>query len=596
MSFIKSVIKTTLVVALSLFLATVLFVMVVVGVLFAIGKERTVSVPESAILVIDMNMEIPDAPLDEGSFAPLLDNTSLRSRVPLLSLLGTIEKAAYDPRIKGILLLGAGPDLPETGLSSVVEIRDAIAAFRESGKPVFAYVEDTGMRDLALASAASEIWIHPLCSVGMEGFSVERLYFGAAFKKYGINVQTASAGKYKSAPDSFALDAMRPEDREQLQDFIDVAWLSLEQMISQSRKITQSKINDLSQNKGVVGAGEALDAKLVDRIAYRDELDAELSKIVGKDKNGETFSQIDFISYQNDETSHEITSELTPKKPIVAVEYIEGDIVNGTGAWDEAGADRIAADLRSLRADKDVKAVVLRVNSPGGDAIAAEKIRREVELLCVKVPVVVSMGRMAASGGYWVSAPAKKIFAEPSTLTGSIGVFSLFVDVEKLGQNLGVTADSVGTSPFSNMYSLFKSKDDRQMALAHGMVDGIYERFLGVVATGRKMDVDAVAKIAQGRVWSGASALSNGLVDELGGLEAAISEAANLANLGDNYHYEEISVPLNFDDIMNEFIGAHVTTARVPYSSLEKTLVRIQSQIERAHVFARLPFFMQGRW
>jgi protease IV len=596
MSFIKSVIKKTLIIFVSLILATTLLVLLIFAVLFAIGKGKQVNVPESAILVVDMNMEIPDAPLDEGSFAPLLESTSLQSRVSLLSLINSIDTAASDKRIKGILLLGAGPDLPDTGLSSVDEIREAIMRFREGGKPVFAYVEDTGMRDMALASVASEVWMHPLCSIGMEGFSVERLYFGAAFKKYGINIQTASAGKYKSAPDSFALDAMRPEDREQMQAFIDDAWDAFAYMISDSRKISLKKLDDISQNKGVLEAGAALDAKLVDRIAYRDELDAELEKIAGKDKDGETFSQIGLADYLKDETSPGISSEIAPKSTIVAIEYIEGDIVDGPGAWDEAGADRIAGDLRSLRADKNVKAVVIRVNSPGGDAIAAEKIRREVELLAVKCPVVVSMGRMAASGGYWVSAPAKKIFAEPTTLTGSIGVFSLFVDVEKLGDNIGINADSVVTSPFANMYSIFKSKDERQMALARGMVDGIYDRFLHIVATGRRMNVEKVSEIAQGRVWSGGAAKANGLVDEIGGLGDAIDEAAKLANLGDNYQYQEISVPLNFDDMVHEFFNAHVNAARTPYSRFEGNLTRIQHEIEGTSVFARLPFFMQGRW
>jgi protease IV len=596
-SFIKSVIKKTFILFLAMALATALFAVLVFAVLYSIGAHSKVSVPQSAVLVLKMDVEVPDAPLDEGSFAPLLGSTSLPSRVSLLSLIDAIDDAAADGRIKAILLLGAGPDLPDTGLSSVAELRAAIARFRETGKPVYAYVEDTGLRDYALACSAREVWMQPLCSLGLEGFAMEKLYFGAAFAKYGINVQTASAGKYKSAPDTFASDHMRPEDREQTEAFLCDAWTSCREMISQSRKVPSQKLEDLSQSRGVITAEAALEAKLVDRVAYRDELDRELENLVGKDKDGETFSQIDLQDYMNDESSPKISSELSVKsRPTVAVEYVEGEIVNGEGAWNEAGADRIVADLRSLRADKNVKAVVLRVNSPGGDAIAAEKIRREVELLAAKCPLVVSMGRMAASGGYWVSAPAKFIYAEPSTLTGSIGVFSLFIDVEKLSGDWGVNAESVGTSPFANMYSVFEHKDERQMALARGMVDGIYDQFLHIVAKGRDMDVDHVSMIAQGHIWSGLAANRNGLADGIGGLDEAITRAADLANLGDNYEVEDIPVSLSLGDALGALLGTHAQAANTPATRVLENLNRMSAEVERTNVFARLPFFTTGRF
>jgi protease-4 len=258
--------------------------------------------------------------------------------------------------------------------------------------------------------------MQPMCSVGMEGFAMERLYFGDAFKRYGVGVQTASAGKYKSAPDTFAQNHMRPEDREQSEAFLADVWTTYKGMIAESRKVHAATLDSLSANKGVLPARDALAAKLVDRVAYRDELATELEKIVGKNSDGDSFSQVALIDYiRSGKDPAASSAGVSPQtQPTVAVEYIEGDIVNGDGAWDEAGADRICDDLRSLRNDKNVKAVVLRVNSPGGDAIAADRIRREVELVGKKCPVVVSMGRMAASGGYWVSAPAKCIYAEPT--------------------------------------------------------------------------------------------------------------------------------------------------------------------------------------
>ena len=448
-----------------------------------------------------------------------------------------------------------------------------------------------------LASSADKVWMQPLCSLGMEGFAMERLYFGAAFQKYGINVQTASAGKYKSAPDTFASDHMRPEDREQTQAFLADAWASCREMIAKSRKVPAQKLDDISQTRGQLTAPAALEAKLIDRIAYRDELATELENLVGKDSAGETFSQVSMSDYLNDDSSTGLSTEISKKStPTVAVEYVEGEIVDGDGAWNEAGADRIVGDLRSLRADKNVKAVVLRVNSPGGDAIAAEKIRREVELLAAKCPLVVSMGRMAASGGYWVSAPAKIIYAEPSTLTGSIGVFSLFIDVQKLAGDWGVNAESVGTSPFANMYSVFAHKDEREMALARGMVDGIYDNFLHIVAKGRNMDADRVAALAQGRIWSGTAAKANGLADEIGGLDEAITNAASLANLGDNYRIDEVPVPLSMSAAIGELFRTHAKAVQTPSQRALESLDRMTEEVEKTNVFARLPFFTSGRW
>ena len=592
-NFLKTVLKQTLALVLATILAIVLLSVATIAFLGALGNKLALHVPKSAVLVIDMGSEFPDAPVDAGILGPYLEHGSLGTRIPAGSVISAIDEAAHDSRIKGLLLLGAGPDLPETGLSSIAEIRLAIADFRKSGKPVYAYVEDTGMRDYALACAADKVWMQPLSSFGIEGFSVERLYFGEAFGKYGIGVQTASAGRYKSAPDTFAQEHMRPEDREQTEAFLADAWAAWAAMVSESRKVPVDALAGFSKDKGVLSAEEALDAKLIDRIAYRDELDTALRDLAGADKDDASFNQVDLRDYLLEEQQPSLGLE--KPKTVVAVEYIEGEIVDGDGSWEEAGADRIVRDLQDLRGDSSVKAVVLRVNSPGGSATAAEKIRREVELLAASRPVVVSMGRMAASGGYWVSAPAHRIFAEPSTLTGSIGVFSLFVDFEKLSSNFGVHADSVSTAPYADMYSVFRHKDEHQMALARRMVDGIYDRFLGIVASGRGMERDAVAKIAEGRIWSGSAAVKLGLADEIGGLDDAVSAAAEQAGVSDNYSVQDIPVTLSFDDKINELLSTRASgTGRI--SALPEKLHAVAESLDRTSVFARLPFFTEGGW
>ncbi|HNX05470.1 MAG TPA: signal peptide peptidase SppA, partial [Opitutales bacterium] len=587
-NFIKTVFRQTLALVVSALFAIALLAVASIAILSAVGRKMAIRVPQQAVLVIDMASEFPDAPVDAGILGPFLTNGELGARIPSSSVILAINEAADDDRIKAILLLGAGPDLPETGLTTIAEIRRALDDFRESGKPVYAYVGDTGMRDYALASAADKVWMHPMCSFGIEGFSIERLYFGEAFGKYGIGVQTASCGRYKSAPDTFAMDHMRPEDREQMQAFLADAWSAWTAMVSESRNVPADALEALSKEKGVLNTDEAVEAKLVDRVAYRDELDDELRTLVGANDENSSFSQIDLRDYLLEET-HSI--DLEQPKNLVAVEYIEGEIVDGDGCWEEAGADRIVRDLQSLRSDKSVKAVVLRVNSPGGGAIASEKIRREVQLLAADRPVVVSMGRMAASGGYWVSAPANRIFAEPSTLTGSIGVFSLFIDVEKLSNDLGVHSDTVTTAPYADMYSIFQKRDERQMELARRSVDGIYDRFLLVVSSGRGMDREAVAKIAEGRIWSGTAAVKLGLADSIGSLDDAIAAAAEMAGISSDYDVEDIPVTLTFADKLHELMSTRAHSAG-RLSVLPEKLKAAVNSIEKTHVFARLPFLV----
>lgn len=579
----------TAIIVMAMFVAMMLIALIIIGNIAESKPSR-----KDAVLTIDMGMEIYDTPEVQSPIGQLLSNEGPK-RVALLSLTDAIYKAADDNHIKGILLSGARPEMPETSLATIMDIREALAHFRETGKPVYAYVQDTDIREYAFATAADYVWMNPSSALGMEGFALQKLYFGEAFQRYGVGVQTASAGKYKSAPDTFGSDHMSDADREQIQAFLKDVRGSYNELVSESRSVSQSVIENLQTNVGLVPARTAVELKLVDKLAYYDELIAEMQKLSGAD--GDYFHSVDIRNYMGQQEAPSLSSVFSQSTNKIHVEYVEGEIVDGGGSLVQAGCDRIVDNLRRVRNDCNVKAVVLRVNSPGGSVIASEKIRREVELIAGDLPVVVSMGGMAASGGYWISAPAGKIFAEPTTLTGSIGVFSMLIDVKKLAENWGIRAETVTTSPYAGMYSLFSHRDEQQMQVFREAVDDFYNQFLTIVAQGRNMDVEKVSEIAEGRIWSGMTARKIGLVDEIGGLGDAIDAAADLANLGDNYSVEDSGVDRSFLDDFNDIFFTRVQVAtETPASKLTEEINTVAKQAENTHIFARLPFFTQVAW
>ncbi|MBN1402974.1 MAG: signal peptide peptidase SppA [Opitutales bacterium] len=592
-TFLKNVFKQGMLTLASMLFAVFFFYIITIILLVAAGNTFSKSFPKSAILVIDMDVSIPDAPLDSGPLGHMMGNNPFDGRIPLRTLTESIERAAKDKRIKGILLKGAGPWALDTGMNSVEEIRESLRSFQGSGKPVYAWLEDSGMRDYCLASVADEVWMHPMCFLGVEGFAAEKLFVGEAFERYGIRVQTASAGGYKSAPDMFTRSDMSEPDREQLSVFIQDVWSYYADSVFISRDVDRDALLGLSVDKGGVHAEEALAYGLIDRIGEEDELISTLSQLADGVEDDVAFSSIDVADYAMEAKMKTTASQHGSK---VAVLYVEGEIVGGDGSWEQAGAARIVGKIRDLRSDDDVKAVVLRVNSPGGSALAAEQMRRELYLLAMDKPVVVSMGRMAASGGYWISASASYIYAEPTTLTGSIGVFSLFMDVEKLAGNYGVTTDTVVTSPFADMYSSFSEKDVAEMALARRSVDTIYDQFLRIVSEGRDIAYDDVATIAGGRIWSGQMALENGLVDELGSLDDAISRAVQLAGLDKDHQVVDIGVSVSLSEQLGGLFGSHARAALPMPESVQSAMGDFKGLSESRSVQARMPFFTSGAW
>jgi protease-4 len=581
------------------------------GALAALGESEKSSpaVLPGSYLVLDLSTNFSDAP-------PHLDLAALGGREESLQLRAatrSLRAAATDERITGVYLTGdLNPAGYGSGHAALRELRAALLDFREAGKPVVAYLTFASTRTYYVASAASDLALDPYGMILLPGLAAEPMFFAGAFEKVGINVQVTRAGKYKSAVEPFTRREMSAENREEVRELLQDLWDSLLGEIGTSRGVTAAQVQAVVDQEGLIRAAEALGAKLIDRTAYRDEIYDALKAKTGRAGSEKPFKQVTLAAYARQlkpasalpaPRRVEGVEPGSGKAGRIAIVYAEGEIVDGEGSPDEIGGARLSRELRKLRQDKNVRAVVLRVNSPGGSAASSEVVQREVRLLRREKPVVVSMGSYAASGGYWISAYADRIFAEPTTITGSIGVFGMQFDVQRLADSLGVTFDRVKTGRFADAMTVSRPKTPEEMAVLQRMVDWIYGEFLAKVAEGRNLPPDKVAAIAQGRVWSGADALEHGLVDELGGLDAALAYAAGKAGLAADYRVVEIPRERELVEAIQELIEKAVPgAARVSAGPLEELRRRVERELralaacnDPQGVYARLPFTLSVR-
>jgi protease-4 len=531
------------------------FLIVVISVSFSSKSQHLAFIERGSILVFDMSVNVTDSPEHATSSSPLdkaLNNDTTDS-MTLRKLVTALQKAAKDDRIKGLLIDGSfTPADYGTGYSCLHELRDAIIAFRKSGKKVYAYLESPSTRDYYVASAASYIYLNPYGDMEMPGLASEKMYFADIFQKYGIDVQVTRVGKYKSAVEPFILDKMSDADREETQKLLGDLWGDFLNAVSDSRGVDPVQIQQLVDADGFILPEHALAAHLVDKLAYFGDVLDDLGKVAPSSSYADVplpFKQVAIGDYIDHSSTPKLVGERSNSN-VVAVLYMEGEIVDGWGDTTNIGGDRFAAELRQLRRDDKVKAVVLRVNSPGGSAYASEVIQREIIALKDKKPVIVSMGNYAASGGYWVSTFGDRIFAETNTITGSIGVFGIFFDVQKLANAYGVTFDVAKTGNYADFDTIFRPKTPQEINLAQARVDDLYGKFLDKVSRSRNIPIDQLQLIAQGRVWSGSEALNLHLVDELGGLQQAIDYAADKAKLGTNYELREVPHQLDFSETL----------------------------------------------
>ncbi len=543
-------------------LAFVLLAMVV-----ALGQKKPVAVQDGSYLVFDLSASILDTPNQAEGMEEFLEalGGESRGRLQLRQVTRAIQAAADDKAIKGLFLTGSiQADSYGSGFAALKEVREAITVFKASGKPVKTYLTQARTRDLYLASVADEITLDPYGAVFMPGLASQPMFFAGAFEKFGIGVQVTRVGKYKSGIEPYTRKDMSPENREQIQKLIDDLWQNLTAAVQEARNLPAGALQKLVDEKGFIRAEVAKEAGLVDRVAYLDEVLDGLKADTGRKGSSRPFKQINLKEYARlvgpnglvAKRTGEGKIEIHSDKGRVAIVYAEGEIVDGHGS--EEGyiyGAKTARLLRQIRQDDEVKAVVLRVNSPGGSVTGSEAIAREVRLLREKKPVVVSMGAYAASGGYWISSHAGRIFAEPTTITGSIGVYGVLLNFQNLfNDKLGLTFDTVKTGRYADALTVTRPKTPEEMAIIQESVDWIYDQFITRVAEGRKLERKTVEEIAQGRVWSGSEALKLGLVDELGGLADAVKHAAAEAKLGEGFRVAEYPRPKQFAEALTEAI------------------------------------------
>ena len=521
-------------------IAAVICVLLFVGVIAAIvssaGEDKEIKIETNSILHLKFNEPIVDRGIDNPLSNFDLGSFSTQGKMGLNDFLEQIEKAKTDESIKGVFLdLSVIP----SGLAAIEEIRNKLLEFKTTKKFIICYSEYLSQTSYYLATVSDQIYLNPQGSLDFKGLGGELMFFKGALEKLGVEPQIIRHGKFKSAVEPFMLEKMSDENRQQTQTYLFALWNKMLDGISVSRKIPVDSLTGIADRLSIETAQDALKYKMVDKLAYRDEvLEVLKNKIAEK-----SVDDINFVSFDKYAKSESKFKGFTKDK--IAVIYAVGAIEGGEGDDETIGSDRISKAIRAARLDDKIKAIVLRVNSPGGSALASEVIWREVLLAKKAKPFIVSMGNVAASGGYYIACAADTIVASPNTITGSIGVFGVLFNGQKLLNNtLGITIDTVKTNSHSDIGSAYRPLTATERDYIQHSVENVYDVFLKRVADGRKMTKAQVDSIGQGRVWSGIDAKKNGLVDVLGGLETAISIAAKKANLKD---YKLVSLPAQKD-------------------------------------------------
>ena len=532
MNFVKTFLAGLLAVVVGTFLVFFFWIFILLGI--AGSMEKSVVVHPESILKIDFSEVLTDAPSSDPLAGIDLMTLQTTRQLSLFKALRAIEAAGADDRIKGIYLRMNGEG-GVTGSALLEELREALLEFKQSGKFIIAYNETYSQGQYYLASVADKIYLQPEGGMDWSGLSSNVMFYKGLLDKLDLRaaVFRPTACKYKSAVEPFILDKMSSANREQMQALVNSMWGTISGAVCESRGIDSVKMRRITDNLQVTLPEEALEYGFVDSLVYEDQMEDVFAELGVSD-------DCDFITL-GDYASQVGADLKNISADQVAIVYADGQIVDGEGYGKEIYGNTLAAKIAGVREDEKVKAVVLRVNSPGGSALASDVIWREVELLRAEKPVVVSMGSYAASGGYYISCPADVIVADRLTLTGSIGVFGMILDTrEALKNKLGITIDGVKSNASSSFLATEPLTPIQRSMIMRG-VDKVYTTFTNDVAEGRNLPIEKVLDIAGGRVWSGADALGIGLIDTYGGLKTAIALAVDKADLGDNYRVTEVT-------------------------------------------------------
>ena len=549
--FFKFMFASMLGVFLAFFLGIVVLFGMIAALVSSADSKKEAKVEPNSVLHINFESQINDRssnnPFENFDFGSL----SGKKGIGLNDILENIEKAKTDDNIKGIYI-----DLQSVpaGIATIEEIRNKLIEFKESKKFIVAYSEAYSQSAYYLASVADEVWLNPEGIIEFKGLGAQVMFFKGLLEKMEVEPQVIRYGKFKSAIEPFILDKMSEANREQTMKYMGSIWNNIVSGIAESRKLTPAQLNLIADSALVQNAKDAVEQKLADKLYYKDQVLDDLKDRCGLE-DAKKLKLVSMVKY-TDAPKAKKKDDKGLAKDKIAVIYASGSIEGGEGDDQTIGSDRISKAIRKARLDENVKAIVLRVNSPGGSALASDVIWREVVLAKAAKPVVASMGDVAASGGYYISCAADTIVAQPNTITGSIGVFGLLMNLKNLMNNkLGITVDTVKTNHYADLGSAFRPLTQAEHDIIQNSVNEIYGSFIGKVAEGRGMKVADVDSIGQGRVWSGFDAKGLGLVDVLGGMEDAIEIAAKMAKL-DNYRvaeYPEQKEP--FKAFMEELSG-----------------------------------------
>lgn len=542
MNFIKRVLST--IVGIFVFLGLCFVGLAIIGMLFGDSNEEVVQVKANSVLDLKLNFPINDyAGKTVFKEYPFLNQDDKNG---LFNLVNAIKYAKTDEKIKGISI---DNNFIMAGITQTKTLRDALLDFKESGKFITAYADIFTQKDYYLSSVADTIFMSPVGMMEFKGLYTERLYFKDFQEKSGIKMEVVRHGKYKSAVEPFLENEMSDNNREQISAYLNGLWSEMKKEVAATRNVSVEELNVIADSLLARTPKLAIASKLVDKVAYHDEYinGIKSAMAVPEGKKLNTVSIKDYAKYAAPKLN------MSSSKDRIAVIYAEGDIIYGEGEKGRVGHITINKGIQKAREDEKIKAVVLRVNSPGGSALASELIWREIELTKKVKPVIVSMGDLAASGGYYIAANADKIIAEPTTITGSIGVFGTLPNFKNLADDMGINAEQVTTNTNAVTYSVFEPLNENQHRyIKEGVID-VYSLFTKRVAEGRNLTAAQVEEIAQGRVWTGNDALERGLVDELGGLDLALEYAAEAAEIED-YKIKEFPVfEKNLDEMLQAF-------------------------------------------
>ncbi|MDO5105854.1 signal peptide peptidase SppA [Capnocytophaga sp.] len=551
MNFLKNVLASILGCFIALGLIFMFFLVMISVVSASLGTDNsTVTVKDNSVLEIEFKTPLKD--YAERVYLEDFDYL-MEDFDGLNSVLKAIKYAKTDAKIKGISLKSNNGNL--RGIAFIQELRAALEDFKTSGKFVLAYNDIVPQSDYYLQTVADKVYVSPLGELTFRGLSSEVLFFKDIQEKTGVKQQVIRHGKYKSAVEPFLNDKMSDENRQQISELLNAMWQVIVTDVSKSRNVSVEKLNDVANNLLARTPKLALENGLIDGVLFKDEFEQILCEKTGEKQ----IADLNFINIE-DYAESVSTKKKNKSKDKIAVIYAEGDIVYGSGRVGLVSDGVMIESLREATDDEKVKAIVLRINSPGGSALASELIHREIEQVRKHKKVYVSMGNYAASGGYYIACNADRIFAEEGTITGSIGVFGVVPNVSELAEKWGINAEQVTTHAHSLEYSLFEKPSESFIKEATESVENTYNTFIERVASGRKMTPEQVNEVAQGRVWSGKAALNAGLVDEIGNLEKTLAFASAENGLK---NYDVVSYPIfttNVKNLFNDYSTAMKTS------------------------------------